>query len=294
MKKLKSKIKSNGDGEKTNQYRIGGGTDLFVQKWEDLYKSDVSFLNNNGLDEKIYVSGNECFVSASVTVTDIMNSEILLKYFPDIKNYFSLFGSLPIRNRATLGGNIVNASPIADMTSFFLALNSKLLLISGNTISSSLGSKPKGREVLLKDFFLGYKTLDKKPEEIIQQVSFGLPSGNSLFSYEKVSRRTYLDIASVNTSMSVESNNDIIQDIHISAGGVAPIPLYLAKARAFLMNNKIDSKLIAEAARIAVSETSPITDARGSVQYKKLLLRQLLFAHFLKLFPTKVNYEELV
>jgi xanthine dehydrogenase small subunit len=277
LKKLKSKIKSNGDGEKTNQYRIGGGTDLFVQKWEDLYKSDVSFLNNNGLDEKIYVSGNECFVSASVTVTDIMNSEILLKYFPDIKNYFSLFGSLPIRNRATLGGNIVNASPIADMTSFFLALNSKLLLISGNTISSSLGSKPKGREVLLKDFFLGYKTLDKKPEEIIQQVSFGLPSGNSLFSYEKVSRRTYLDIASVNTSMSV-----------------APIPLYLAKARAFLMNNKIDSKLIAEAARIAVSETSPITDARGSVQYKKLLLRQLLFAHFLKLFPTKVNYEELV
>jgi len=60
------------------------------------------------------------------------------------------------------------------------------------------------------------------------------------------------------------------------------------------MNKKIDSKLMREAARIAVSETSPITDARGSVQYKKLLLRQLLFAHFLKLFPLKVNYEELV
>jgi xanthine dehydrogenase small subunit len=207
------------------------------------------------------------------------------KQFPDIKKYFILFGSLPIRNRATLGGNIVNASPIADMTSFFLALNSKLHLIGLNNVS---------REVQLRDFYLGYKTLDKKPEEIIQYVSFRLPSVNSFFSFEKVSRRKYLDIASVNTSMLIETDNEIITDIHISAGGVAPIPIYLAKTRNFLMNKNIDHNNIAEAARIALSEISPITDARGSVQYKKLLLRQLLFAHFLKLFPLKVNYEELV
>jgi xanthine dehydrogenase small subunit len=180
------------------------------------------------------------------------------------------------------------------MTSFFLALNSKLSLVNGNAISSPLKSGTKGREVLLKNFYLGYKTLDKKPEEIIQYVSFKLPSGNSLFSYEKVSRRTYLDIASVNTSISIETINDIIKEVHISAGGVAPVPLYLTKTREFLMNKKIDSELIEEAAQIALSETSPITDARGSVEYKKLLLRQLLFAHFLKLFPFKVNYEELV
>ena len=294
LKALVGKIKTNGDGERITNYRIGGGTDLFVQKWEDLYKSDVNFININGLDEKIHISGNECVINASATVTDIMNSDIMIKYFPDIKNYFSLFGSLPIRNRATLGGNIVNASPIADMTSFFLALNSKLYLIGGNSSPSIEKSGSTGREVLLKDFFLGYKTLDKKPEEIIKYVSFRLPGVNSFFSFEKVSRRTYLDIASVNTSMLIETENEIISDIHISVGGVAPIPLYLAKTRAFLMNNKIDSKLIGEAARIAVSETSPITDARGSVQYKKLLLRQLLFAHFLKLFPLKVNYEELV
>jgi xanthine dehydrogenase small subunit len=294
LKGLMNKIKSNGDSEKITQYRVGGGTDLFVQKWEDLYKSDVSFIDNNGNNEKIYISGNKCIVNASATVTDIMNSEILLKYFPDIKKYFGLFGSLPIRNRATLGGNIVNASPIADMTSFFLALNSKLSLISGNSISSPLKNKPQGREVFLKDFFLGYKTLDRKPEEVIKSVSFKLPSANSLFSYEKVSRRTYLDIASVNTSLYAETIDDIIKEIHISAGGVAPIPLYLSKTREFLLNKKIDPKLIAEAAQVALSETSPITDARGSVQYKKLLLRQLLFAHFLKLFPILINYEELV
>ena len=294
LKELLGKIKSNGDGDRTPRYRIGGGTDLFVQKWEDLYISDVSFINNNGINEKIYISGNECFVNASATVTDLMNSEILLKYFPDIKNYFSLFGSLPIRNKATLGGNIVNASPIADMTSFFLALNSKLLLIGEDMVSSPQRKASPGREVFLKDFFLGYKTLDKKADEIIKYISFRLPSVNSLFSYEKVSRRTYLDIASVNTSMFVETNNDIIKEIHISAGGVAPVPLYLVKTRDFLLNKKIESNLVPEAAQIAISETSPITDARGSVQYKKLLLRQLLFAHFLKLFPILVNYEELV
>ena len=285
LKAIIGKIKTNGDGERLTDYRIGGGTDLFVQKWESLYKSDVNFISSNEFNDKIKISGNECMVDASATVTDIMESAIMNKYFPDIKKYFILFGSLPIRNRATLGGNIVNASPIADMTSFFLALNSKLYIIGGNNNS---------REVLLKDFYLGYKTLDKKPEEIIQYVSFRLPSANSFFSFEKVSRRTYLDIASVNTSMFIETDNEIITDIHISAGGVAPIPLYLAKTRNFLMNKNIDHKNIAEAARIALTEISPITDARGSIQYKKLLLRQLLFAHFLKLFPLKVNYEDLV
>ena len=294
LKALKGKIKTNGDGERITNYRIGGGTDLFVQKWEDLYKSDVNFIVNSELREKIYISGNECFVNASATVTDLMNSEILTNYFPDIKKYFSLFGSLPIRNRATVGGNIVNASPIADMTSFFLALNSKLHLIGDNSAPAKQGKDSLGREVFLKEFFLGYKTLDKKPDEIIKTISFRLPPANSLFSYEKVSRRTYLDIASVNTSMYIETNDDIIKEIHISAGGVAPIPLYLSKTRDFLLNKKIDPNLIAEAAQVALSETSPITDARGSVQYKKLLLRQLLFAHFLKLFPILVNYEELV
>jgi xanthine dehydrogenase small subunit len=294
LKALANKIHSNGGQDNIPKYQVGGGTDLFGQKWEDIYKSDIAFINNNEQVNKISVSGNECIISASATVTDIMNSEIMIKYFPDIQKYFSLFGSLPIRNRATVGGNIVNASPIADMTNFFLALNSKILLTNVNNISSKKNNGAGGREVYLKDFYLGYKTLDKKPEEIIKSLSFKVPSANSLFSYEKVSRRTYLDIASVNTSMFIESENDIITDIHISAGGVAPIPLYLIKTRKFLLNKKIEPELISEAARIAVSETSPITDARGSVQYKKLLLRQLIFAHFLKLFPLMVNYEELV
>ena len=286
LTKLKDTFGKNGVDGMPVKYNIAGGTDLFVQKWEDLYKSDVEFITGHSIGDLIVVKEDECIINSSSTVSEIMNSDIMNKYFPDIKKYFGMFGSLPIRNRATLGGNIVNASPIADMTNFFLALNSKVI-ISDNNLSNA-------RTVLLKDFFLAYKTLDLKPGEFIKAVSFKLPSSNSLFSYEKVSRRTYLDIASVNTSMYILVNNETISEIHLSAGGVAPVPKYLNKTKDFLLNKKINPEVISEAAHIAVGEISPISDARGSVEYKKLLLRQLIFAHFLKLFPELVNYEELV
>jgi xanthine dehydrogenase small subunit len=282
---LKTKIETNGAVAESSPIRISGGTDLYVQKWTDLYKSDVSFLHNNEPGELIYIKGEECIVNSSSTVSDIMNSVVMVKLFPDIKKYFSLFGSLPIRNRATIGGNIVNASPIADMTNFFLALNAKVNILAGSS---------NHRVVLLKDFFLSYKTLDLKPGELIRSLSFPLPTEDSFFSYEKVSRRTYLDIASVNSSMYIETKDGTISEVHISAGGVGPIPLYLAITRDHLLNKKIDSRLIAEAVQIALTEISPITDARGSADYKRLLLRQLIFAHFLKLFPGLVKYEELV
>lgn len=261
---------------------VGGGTDLYAQKWEELYNSGIEvYTADHG--EKICIDGNIITINAGTTVTEIMSSELLNKYFPDIKEYFQLFGSTPIRNRATLGGNIVNASPIADITCFFLALNSKL----------HLSGKKKSRQVQLKDFFTGYKTLDKSPDELVTSLSFHIPAPVSLFSFEKVSKRTYLDIASVNSSLYIESKNNIIKEVHVSAGGVAPIPLYLGKTRGYLLTKEITPSVISEAAIIAQLETSPISDARGSAEYKKLLLRQLIFAHFLKLFP-EIKMEELV
>lgn len=314
LKELNRQIHTDGVDGKSTKYKIAGGTDLFVQKWGDVYKSEVGFIPVNDSGNLITVKGNECTINASATVSDIMNSKKMIQYFPDIKKYFSLFGSLPIRNRATLGGNIVNGSPIADMTNFFLALDAKVLLSMETHLSFRASSSVKKnkiesaqndpkhplkrglleRSVYLKDFFFAYKTMDLQPGELIKSVSFKLPASNSHFSYEKVSRRTYLDIASVNTSMYIETSDNIITNVHISAGGVAPIPKYLSKTRKFLLKKKIDSDVISESAEIAMSEISPISDARGSVEYKNVLLRQLIFAHFLKLFPELVNYEELV
>ena len=88
---------------------------------------------------------------------------------------------------------------------------------------------------------------------------------------------------SIVRSLKIEDN--IIKESHLSGGGLAPIPLYLEKASEYLKNKEISSDVIKEATRIADTEISPIDDVRGSAKYKRLLLRQLIYAHFIELFP---------
>ena len=94
--------------------------------------------------------------------------------------------------------------------------------------------------------------------------------------------------------MQIKIDNGIITQANISAGGVAPIPLYLAEMRKSLLGKKISADTISEAIQVALSEINPITDVRGSAEYKKLLLRQLLLAHFYKFSPETIHSEILL
>ncbi|MEJ2195584.1 MAG: FAD binding domain-containing protein [Ignavibacteriaceae bacterium] len=265
-------------------FYISGGTDLFVQKWEDILHNDVMLLSSDGISSNIVEKNGKCIIGANTTVSDFINSKLISKIFPFIGEQLKLFGSLPIRNRATIGGNIVNASPIADMTSILLALDSTLHLIKNG----------KKRKLKLKDFYKGYKDLDLRDGELIAEVSFELPSENSYLNFEKVSQRTYLDIASANSSIFIEVNNSTVKKCNISAGGVAPVPLILKNTSEFLNGKDIHYSNISEAVTIALTEIKPISDARGSAEYKSLLLRQLIYAHFIKLFPQSIHIKELI
>jgi xanthine dehydrogenase small subunit len=280
---IKRKVISQEFESKTEMI-IAGGTDLFVQKEHELLKSKVKFVFNENSHDMIWIEGNQCRIDAKVTVSDFGDSQIIQKYFPEMKNFIRLFGSAPIRNRATLGGNIINASPIGDMTCILLALNATLQLKNDKI----------ARQVPLKDFYLGYKTLDKADDEILTMISFDLPKPNTFFNYEKVSKRIHLDIASVNTAVLLKADNGIITQANVSAGGVAPIPLYLSEMRKSLLGKKVNAATISESIDVALSEISPITDVRGSAEYKKLLLRQLLLAHFLKFSPEIIQSEILI
>lgn len=263
---------------------VSGGTDLYVQKQEEIYLSELELLTVPLNKEKVKIENDICFIDAMTTVSELMDSFQIQKIIPVIQEYLSLFGSRQIRNKATIGGNIVNASPIGDLTSIFLALNANL----------HLNGRNNERIIPLKDFYLGYKQLDKSEDEILTSVSFNIPSGNYSFNCEKVSRRKHLDIASVNTSMFIKTDGEIITEIHLSAGGVSPIPLYLENTVQFLTNNSLVSSTILKAVKIADDEISPISDVRGSAEYKRLLLRQLIFCHFIKLFPEIIKPEELL
>ncbi|MCX6170401.1 MAG: FAD binding domain-containing protein [Ignavibacteriales bacterium] len=262
---------------------IAGGTDLYVQRWESLVRGQAELLSGKKNLTGISIEDKQIKIGAYTTIEEIKSSELLQKYFNHWNYYLNLFGSLPIRNRATIGGNIVNASPIGDMTNLLLALDATVHLTDGD----------KNRQILLRSFYIGYKTLEKKKHEIVEAVSFPIPARNFLFNYEKVSKRIYLDIASVNSSIYLEMKNGKIFIIRISAGGVAPVPFFLKQTCSFLLKKEITTETIIEAGEITQKEINPISDARGSAEYKRLLLRQLFYAHFIKLFPQQIELEKL-
>ncbi len=253
---------------------LAGGTDLYVQQHETLAERNLNFLASRPELQGIYQAENRCVVGASATVTDLIESSLFQEYFPGIFRFIKLVSSTPIRNMATIAGNFVNASPIGDLTIFFLALDATIKLTDG-----------KGtRELPLRQLYKGYKVLDKRPEEYIEKIWFELPGENTLFNFEKVSKRTHLDIASVNTALSITTKENRIVSASLSAGGVGPVPMFLTGTSQFLTGSILSEETIGKAIDIMQKEISPISDARGSEAYKRLLLNQLVKSHFISLF----------
>ncbi|MCF6184115.1 MAG: FAD binding domain-containing protein [Bacteroidales bacterium] len=250
---------------------IGGGSDLYVRKADETSDTDATFYLNRQELKEIKEENGYIKSGASITANEIMHSEIFNKYFPKIQQWFKLISSEQIRNMGTIAGNFVNASPIGDLSIFFLALNSELVIKNeeGNT-----------RTTALNKFFRGYKTTDLKEGEHIEEIWFKIPDNNFRFNFEKVSKRTYLDIASVNSAVSYTLEKNIFKEIHISAGGIAPIPKYFEQTRKYLSGKELNKENIKTASDILLSEVSPISDIRGSKEYKSLLLKQLFFVHF--------------
>lgn len=279
-----TKIKKAKTRSKELNIIIGGGTDLMVRKPEEIADSDLCLYLNKKEFKGISSDEKFCYLGASTTAGEIMNSPIIQKIIPEIKTYLKLISSQPIRNMGTIAGNIVNASPIGDLSVIFLALNAEV----------HLASNSENRLVTLNKFFLGYKKLEIKENEHIVKIAFPIPQKTSLINFEKVSKRTHLDIASVNSAIKLEVENDTVAEISISYGGISPIPLHLKKTSGFLKGKTITPDNIIKANTFLQEEISPISDVRGTIEYKRLLARQLLFAHFIKLFPSKITANELV
>ncbi|MEZ4792592.1 MAG: FAD binding domain-containing protein [Gelidibacter sp.] len=268
-----------------NKKAVYGGTDIYVQKADNLIDGEVRNIGFNPELKGIKIEGDVCKMGAGTTVTDLWNNAELNRYFPNLRKHLKLVSSEQIRNMASFGGNFVNASPIGDMTIFFLALNSDI------TIQNQDGNE---RTIALKDFYKSYKTFDLKEGELLKTIQFKLPTKHSKFNFEKVCKRTHLDIASVNSAIHLKMENDTISEAHVAMGGVYEIPRYLHKTSAYLKGKTINPDVILKANDILQDEISPISDVRGSSEYKRLLGRQLFFAHFTELFPEQFQLNDFV
>src|SRR5829696_517838 len=222
---------------------VAGGTDVYVQKPDALVDSDSTHIFYDESLRSISDNGSFIEVGASATVTDLLESPVMQSIFPDLYKHLKLLSSTPIRNMATLAGNFANASPIGDMTVWFLALDADIIFNNG-------------REMPLRELYIDYKKLAKTEQEFIQTIRFRKPGEDFRFNFEKVCKRTYLDIASVNSAISltveptpgpgwvppalapsgvqqsepgaVATGPPVeykIVSAYVSCGGVAPIPL---------------------------------------------------------------------
>ncbi|RPI78810.1 MAG: (2Fe-2S)-binding protein [Desulfobacteraceae bacterium] len=270
--------------EKSTGQLVGGGTDLYVQQPQAMVEKPITFLSVREALKGIRLENGCCVIGGATTLEDLRSTEILNNLFPRLKQDLKRIASKQIRHMATVAGNLVNASPIADMAVFLLALDAEVVL-------DAQGSK---RTLALKDFYKGYKKLDLEPGEVLEAVRFRVPEGQALFNFEKIGKRTHLDIAGVNSAMALQLANSRIIRADIAVGGVAPIPLHLKATSAYLIGRPIQRDTVRGAAETALREIAPISDVRGSAEYRRLLVRQLIYAHFLTLFPGHPGLKNLI
>ena len=279
LKKIQTEYATQGE------IAIGGGTDIYVQKHDEVHAMYFEYLFNKPELNGITFKDSICTLKSEGTVTDLIENPTLLEAIPNWYKFLKLVSSTPIRNIGTVAGNFANGSPIGDLTIIFMAMKSKLILTN---------KQNETRQIFLKDFYLGYKTFDLKAGEIITEINFEVPKITTQFNFDKVCKRQYLDIASVNTAITITTNGTRITEAHCAIGGVGPIPKYLTKTNEFLVNKLITPEIIQQAEQILQTEITPISDARGTEAYKRLLARQLFYGHFITLFSDSIKMNDLL
>jgi xanthine dehydrogenase small subunit len=265
-----------------------GTTDLGVQHNHGRVDPDVvlSMKNVAGFNEVRREDG-ALIVGAGATWTDVI--EALGDELPDYRAVLLRFGSPQIRNVATVGGNLANASPIADSIPLHYVMEAELELVGVN------GS----RTVPVEQFYLGYKQLDLAADEMIASVRLPLPvhgsaSGGERLKLYKVSKRRDMDIstftAAVRLTLDVGTIGDppTIAAARLAFGGVGPTVMRLPLTERFLTGRPLTEATMRDAGRQARAEITPISDVRAHADYRHQLADNILVKCYHDLSPQGV------
>jgi xanthine dehydrogenase small subunit len=189
---------------------------------------------------------------------------------PEFHKIISVFGGPQIRHVGTIGGNIANASPIADSLPFLYVTEAVLEL------ASAIGR----RAVNVNDFYLGYKQLDLRPGELITRIRVPLPAEDELFKLYKVSRRRDLDISTFTAAIRVRLDDETIGDAAVAFGGVGPTVIRARRTETFLRGQPFSEETLGHAGGIAIEEIAPISDVRGAADYRYQLTRNIFLKFY--------------
>ena len=241
---------------------LAGGTDLVpTLRAGNIEARNILDLAGVGLD-KISVSDTEMRIGALVTLKRLSTNKDIKNGLPVLAEAVDSVGAVQTRNLATIGGNLCSAVPSADLAPALFVLDAKLHIVARN----------RERIVPAEEFFLGPRRTVLEPDEILDTVIIPLKGYNFQASFMKTGRRKALTLAIVNCAVGFElKKNGEILNSRIALGAVAPTPIRAYSAEKALQCKIPSEELFVETAKIAASETKPISDIRASAEYRRVL-----------------------
>jgi len=245
---------------------LAGGSDLLVKMKDGLMKPAylVSLKNLDSLKAIRYETGTGVIIGARATHNEVMNNRLLQEKYRSVCEAAHSMAADQIRNIGTVGGNLVNAVPSADLPPILIALDARARIVGSS----------RERTIALEDFFLGPgKTVLEKGEILAAIIIPDQPTTGSNYIKFGLRRAGALAVAGVASSVTVSDGT--CRDVRVVLGAVAPTPMRARQAENVLRGKKISRELIDETGRIAAAESKPISDIRGSIEYRRNLVNVL-------------------
>ena len=252
-----------GDGARP----LAGGTDILVQLRGRAFDLDllVDVKNVPELNELTYDPDNGLTIGAAVPCFRIYGNSTVRSVYPGIVDAANIIGGTQIQGRASMGGNLCNAAPSADTVPAMIAY-SGVARIAG----------PNGnREVALEDFCTGVRQTVLERGEVLVAMHFPTPAANSGANYIRFIPRNEMDIAVAGAGVSVELDNGNIKSARVTLASVAPVPLFVSEAGDAVAGKPATEDTVRIASGIARDAAVPITDMRGTIEYRKHLCEVL-------------------
>jgi carbon-monoxide dehydrogenase medium subunit len=240
---------------------IAGGMDLMVQIRTRIVNPPALISLRNISELRGIEPGKITRIGSMTTISEILAHQRLGKIYPALHDAARPFASMQIRNLATIGGNLCNASPCADFAPVLLVLDARIC------IEGTDGQ----REISLEDFFIGPGETCLSPDEVLTSIVLEKPAPGAKATYLRKSR-VRMDLALASVAVLLEMDGDTCSHARVAAGAVAPRPIRLRTVEAALESHRIDKDLLARARALAEQDVAPITDVRSSADYRRKMI----------------------
>jgi len=250
---------------------LAGGTDLALGITQGLQKLEkIVYLGNVAELKALSINENEVVIGSAVTYEGC--AKALINEYPILETHLNRLGSLQIRNVATIGGNIANASPIGDMPPVLLALNAQLTLQKGS----------KKRKVSMDDFYIGYKQTILQAGEFIRDIHIPRSQANHYLTVYKITKRHADDISAICSAFYLHINKGKIVAVRITFGGMAATVIRAFECEKAMINQPLND-LTLESAKVAIlKDINPLSDVRSSREYRLKMAENTLQRLFLE------------